>query len=205
MKKLLLFAMVLALLLWPVMLSAAPSEKSIEKAEKALNWTALLINNWEVIGVLLAALVIAFHKLILKFLGKFVDWWRLKSQDLHTDPKWAALPHVLKALDTLIFGIADELQELADEYKKASADGKLTQEEINHINSLAWKKFNEMVPVALINIVKAAGIDLPGYFLSRVKYRIWGNKKAVEAHKEAARATYEKGSELKKATPSVES
>lgn len=208
MKKLLLFAMVLGLLLWPVMLIAAP-DITPEKAEKALNWTQLIINNWAIIGTILAALVIAFNKMIFKALSKFVDWWRIKSQDLHVDPKWASLPHVLDALDSLIFKVVDELQDLADEYKKASEDGKLTQEEIAHINKLAWQKFNELVPSALMNIVKALGIDLPSYFLSRVKYRIWGSKKHVEAvkdaHKEAALATYEKGSELKKAIPSVES
>ena len=191
-------------LLWPLALTAAP-KVTPEKAEKAVGWLQLLLNNWEIIGAILAALVIAFNKLIMKALGKFVDWWRIKSQDLHVDPKWASLPHVLGALDTLIFKVADELQDLADEYKKASADGKLTQEEIKHINAIAWKKFNELVPAALLNIVKALGIDLPSYFLSRVKYRIWGNKKQVEVWQEAAKATYEKGSELKKATPSVDS
>ena len=78
-----------------------------------------------------------------------------KSQQLNTIN--TAVDELTNAAETTVL----ELQQtVVDELKEASADGKLTQEEITELGKLLLKGTLEKMSDSAINVLKAANVDI---------------------------------------------
>ena len=156
-----------------------PKAEASEKTElgifkKGLNFIG---SNMNLIFVLLSGIILAFSKKIFAFLASLKTKWTKQSDKWKT--KLPAFIDTFNVIDHFIFGVVDELMDLADDYRKESESGQLTEKRIKELNDKTIELVLARLPIFAKDLLTEIVADIPAYILSKVKARVFVNKKKL--------------------------
>lgn len=138
-----------------------------------------LSQNWHFILIAITFLLMGFggFALLSKGLGKTKEAWAGVSKKLHE--KLPYLSNCIGALDAIVFANVDVLMEIAEEWKKLSEDGKLSEQDVAKLTKMVQDGIINDLDDEVLSILKAFVKDLPGFILKRIKHRVGFNKKKL--------------------------